>query len=145
MRKIVSIILLTLFLASGVYVGVKAYSAQAAQVTEVTQETEETTEAAEPAEPEVVEETSEFSEAETTTEPTTEARKVPVGKTATKATAPTEEFVEVSQIAVFSQQEIFVEEPAEEETVTEETTEEATGYEPVYDDPLPPEGEDWIE
>ena len=144
MRKIVSIILLTLFLASGVYVGVKAYSAQAAQVTEVTQETEETTEAAEPAEPEIVVETSEFSEVEPTPEPPTQ-RQAPVGKTVTKATAPTEEFVEVSEIAVFQQQEVLAEEPAEEETVTEETTEEATGYEPVYDDPLPPEGADWIE
>ena len=145
MKKFLSI-MLVLFLASAIHVGVTAYSAQQEKKAQATVTTEATTE---PAEPEIVEEAPEFSEDETTTtaapEPTT--KRAPVKKTvAETTTAPTEEFVEVSEIAVFSQQEPFVEEPAE-ETVTEETTktEETTGYEPVYDDPLPPEGEDWIE
>lgn len=150
MKKFVSILLLVMLLASGVHMGITAYSAQKeAQETQATQAAQDTTSVVEP---EIVEDPPEFSEDETTTtaapEPTTQ-RQAPVGKTATKATAPTEEFVEVSQIAVFSQQEPFVEEPAEDaarEETKEETEEETTiGYEPVYDDPLPPEGEDWIE
>ena len=143
MRKFLSITMIILLLATGVHMGVNVYSAQKAQETQE-QTTEATTSVVEP---EIVE-APEFSEDETTTtaapEPTT--KRAPVKKTvAETTTAPAEEFAEVSEVAVFSQQEIFVEEPAEEETVTEETTEEATGYEPVYDDPLPPEGADWIE
>lgn len=148
MKRFISIMLLAVLLATTVHVGITAYSAQKEQKTE----TPVTTEAAEPTEPEIVDEAPEFSEDETTTaapEPTTEPQKqATVGKTVTKAAAP-QEFADVSEVAVFSQQqEFFVEEPAE-EAVTEETEEETeennTGYEPVYDDPLPPEGEDWIE
>lgn len=148
MKRFISLMLLAVLLATTVHVGITAYSAQKAQKTQATQ----VTEATELAEPEVVDETPEFSEDETTTtaapEPTTEPQKqATVGKTVTKAAAP-QEFAEVSEIAVFQQQEPFVEEPLVEDAVTEKETtktEETTGYEPVYDDPLPPEGADWIE
>lgn len=146
MKKFISITMLILLLASTIHVGVNAYSAQQKQEATQEQTTEATTSVVEP---EIVE-APEFSEDETTTtaapEPTTQ-RQASVGKTVTKAAAP-QEFAEVSEVAVFQQQEPFVEEPVVEDAVTEKETtktEETTGYEPVYDDPLPPEGEDWIE
>lgn len=145
-KKVLAVILATIVITSGTYVAIKVHSANTATAEAAETQTQQAQ--VQVIEPEIVDETPEFSEDETTTEPTTEpitAKKSSVGKTVTKAAAPVEEFAEVSEVAVFSQQEIFVEEPAEEETVTEETTEETTGYEPVYDDPLPPEGADWIE
>lgn len=142
-KKVLAVILAALFVVAGtVFFVVRAFSSDEQTALAPTRAEAQTTQAQAPVvEPEIVEETTEFSVAETTTQSAKPAPK----KAATETTTAPEQFVEVSEIAVFSQQDLVVNEAP---IVVEETTaktEETTGYEPVYDDPLPPEGYDWVE
>ncbi|MGN0005339.1 MAG: hypothetical protein ACI37Z_05155 [Candidatus Gastranaerophilaceae bacterium] len=141
-RTLAVIIAATLVVAGTVFFVIRAFSSDKQTVLAPTRAEAQTQQAqiqVQVTEPKIVEETTEFSVVETTTPaPTAKA----AAKAATKTTTAPAEFVEVSEIAVFSQQDLVVNEaPVVEETTEEETT----GYEPVYNDPLPPEGYDWIE
>lgn len=140
-KRALVVILAALFVVAGtVFFVIKAFSSNETVLAPTRAEAQTTQAQAKVpvVEPEVVEEISELSETETTTIVPT-AKPAPK-KAVTETTTAPQEFVSVSEIAVFQQQDLVIN-----ETPVEETTEETTGYEPVYDDPLPPEGYDWVE